>query len=268
MVADSGMLSSVNTQELEESNFEYIVGARLRNMNSKLKDEILNPENYQEITPGYQIASFAYDDKKLIVNYSAKRALKDRSDREKKIEKLKKKLQRSSNPKSYLLNSGYRKYLKIKGDISLNEEEIGKDNRWDGLHGVITNAKATSKEILEKYNDLWNVEASFRVSKHDLAVRPVFHWKPRRIKAHMAICFTAYSLVKQMQYRVKLQYKNLSIEKIRQTLIRVQTSILFDKEKRIRYGLPSRMSKEAKKIYKIFNIKRSMTPYIIEKLKM
>ena len=268
LVADSGMLSLVNTRQLEESNFEYIVGARLRNMNNKLKDEILNLQNYQEITPGYQIASFSYNNKKLIVNYSAKRALKDRSDREKKIEKLKKKLQRSSNPKSYLLNSGYRKYLNVKGNISLNEEEIGKDSRWDGLHGIITNAKATNKEILEKYNDLWNVEAAFRVTKHDLKVRPVFHWKPRRIAAHIAICFTAYALVKQMQYRVKLQYKNLSIEKIRQTLIRVQTSILFDKEKRIRYGLPSRMSKEAKKIYKIFNIKRSMTPYIIEKLKM
>ena len=268
LVADSGMLSLVNTRQLEESNFEYIVGARLRNMNNKLKDEILNLQNYQEITPGYQIASFSYNNKKLIVNYSAKRALKDRSDREKKIEKLKKKLQRSSNPKSYLLNSGYRKYLNVKGNISLNEEEIGKDSRWDGLHGIITNTKATNKEILEKYNDLWNVEAAFRVTKHDLKVRPVFHWKPRRIAAHIAICFTAYALVKQMQYRVKLQYKNLSIEKIRQTLIRVQTSILFDKEKRIRYGLPSRMSKEAKKIYKIFNIKRSMTPYIIEKLKM
>jgi transposase len=268
LVADSGMLSAVNTRELEESNFEYIVGARLRNMNNKLKDEILNPQNYHQITPGYKIASFSCNNKKLIVNYSAKRALKDRSDREKKIEKLKKKLQRSSNPKNYLLNSGYRKYLKVKGNLSLNEEEILKDSRWDGLHGVMTNAKATNKEILEKYNDLWNVEASFRVTKHDLAVRPVFHWRPRRIKAHMAICFTAYSLVKQMQYRVKLQYKNLSIEKIRQTLIRVQTSILFDKKKRIRYGLPSRMSKEAKKIYKIFNIKRSMTPYIIEKLKM
>ena len=53
LVADSGMLSNVNTHELEESNFEYIVGARLSNMNSKLKDEILNPKNYQEITPGY-----------------------------------------------------------------------------------------------------------------------------------------------------------------------------------------------------------------------
>jgi len=268
LVADSGMLSLVNTRELEESNFEYIVGARLRNMNSKLKDEILNLQNYQEITPGYQIASFSYNNKKLIVNYSSKRALKDRSDREKKIEKLKKKLQRSSNPKSYLLNSGYRKYLKVKGNISLNEEEIGKDSRWDGLHGVITNAKAKSKEILEKYNDLWNVEAAFRVTKHDLKVRPVFHWKPRRIAAHIAICFTAYALVKHLEYRVRLCYRKLSIEKIRQLLIRVQTSILFDKEKRIRYGLPSRMSKEAKKIYKIFNIKRSMTPYIIEKLKM
>jgi len=263
LVADSGMLSAVNTRELEESNFEYIVGARLRNMNSKLKDEILNLKNYQEITPGYQIASFSYNNKKLIVSYSAKRALKDRSDREKKIEKLKKKLQRSSNPNSYLLNSGYRKYLKVKGNISLNEEEIGKDSRWDGLHGVITNAKAKSKEILEKYNDLWNVEAAFRVTKHDLKVRPVFHWKPRRIAAHIAICFTAYALVKHLEYRVRLCYRKLSIEKIRQLLIRVQTSILFDKEKRIRYGLPSRMSKEVKKIYKIFNIKRSMTPYII-----
>lgn len=268
LVADSGMLSLVNTRELEKSNFEYIVGARLRNMNSKLKDEILNLQNYQEITPGYQIASFSYNNKKLIVNYSSKRALKDRSDREKKIEKLKKKLQKSSNPKSYLLNSGYRKYLKVKGNISLNEEEIGKDSRWDGLHGVITNAKATNKEILEKYNDLWNVEAAFRVTKHDLKVRPVFHWKPRRIAAHIAICFTAYALVKHLECRVRLCYRKLSIEKIRQLLIRVQTSILFDKEKRIRYGLPSRMSKEAKKIYKIFNIKRSMTPYIIEKLKM
>jgi len=255
LVADSGMLSTVNTCELEESNFEYIVGARLRNMNSKLKDEILNPQNYQEITPGYKIASFNYNDKKLIVNYSAKRALKDEDDRRKAIEKLKKKLKKSSSPKEYLSNSGHRKYLKVEGKSSLylDEEKIAADSRWDGLHGVITNAKATNKEILEKYNDLWNVEAAFRVTKHDLKVRPVFH---------------AYALVKHLQYRVKLQYKNLSIEKIRQTLIRVQTSILFDKEKRIRYGLPSRMSKETKKIYKIFNIKRSVTPYIIEKLKM
>ena len=126
----------------------------------------------------------------------------------------------------------------------------------------------SGKEILAKYNELWNVEAAFRVTKHDLKVRPVFHWKPRRIAAHMAICFTAYALVKHLEYRVRLCYRKLSIEKIRQLLIRVQTSILFDKQKRIRYGLPSKMKKDARKIYNAIGIKRSMTPYIIEKCRM
>jgi len=71
-----------------------------------------------------------------------------------------------------------------------------------------------------------------------------------------------------MEYRVRLQYKKLSVEKIRYTLMKVQTSILFDKVKRIRYGLPSRMKRDARKIYNILNINRSITPYIIEKCRM
>ena len=120
--------------------------------------------------------------------------------------------------------------------------------------------------MLGKYSDLWNVEAAFRVTKHDLAVRPVFHWKPERVRAHIGICFIAYSLVKNLEYRVGLQYKLLSIETIRQALLRVQTSILFDRKKRIRYGLPSKMKQDAAKIYGVMGIKRSVTPYIIEKL--
>ncbi|HAJ95641.1 MAG TPA: hypothetical protein DCP02_05335 [Actinobacteria bacterium] len=123
-------------------------------------------------------------------------------------------------------------------------------------------------DVLSKYNELWNVEAAFRVTKHDLKVRPVYHWKPGRVAAHIAICFAAYSLVKNLQYRVRLQYKKLSIEKIRQLLMKVQTSILFDSHKRIRYGLPSRMKRDARKIYNILDIKRSITPYIIEKCKL
>ena len=140
------------------------------------------------------------------------------------------------------------------------------NNFIDFISSALTNADLPDVEILAKYNDLWNVEAAFRVTKHDLAVRPVFHWKPRRIRAHIGIYFAAYCLVKHMHYRVRLQYKNLSIEKIRQTLIRVQTSILFDKQKKIRYGLPSKMSKDARKIYSTLGIKRSLTPYIIKKL--
>ena len=65
-----------------------------------------------------------------------------------------------------------------------------------------------------------------------------------------------------------LQSTTFDYISIRQTLIRVQTSILFDRKKRIRYGLPSRMGKDARKIYNLLGVKRSITPYIIEKCKM
>jgi transposase len=204
-----------------------------------------------------------------VVSYSAERAARDRAEREEAISKIGKKMAKSKNPRAYLSGYGYKKYLNIEGakDILIDEQRVERDARWDGLHGVITNAKdICDVDVLAQYNNLWNVEDAFRVTKHDLKVRPVFHWKPKRIAAHLAISFAAYALVKYMEYRVKLQYIKLSPEKIRQALIRVQISILFDRKKRIRYGLPSKMSKEARKIYNILGIKRSLTPYIIEKV--
>jgi len=271
-VADSAMLSDDNIkclEDLEEHNLSYIVGARLKNMAAPLKEKILDGRNYRKVKTDYSIAEISDGDRKVIVSYSESRARKDASDRKKAVAKLIKKLDRSASAKS-LSNHGYRKYLKVEGKskLSLDETKIATDAKWDGLHGVVTNSDLPPASVLSKYNDLWNVEAAFRVTKHDLAVRPVYHWKPRRIKAHIGICFAAYALVKHLEYRVRLQYKKLSIEKIRYALMKVQTSILFDRDKRIRYGLPSRMKKDVRKIYNILDIKRSITPYIIEKCKM
>lgn len=214
------------------------------------------------------IAQFDLPGKKLVVSYSAKRARKDASDRKKAVEKLKDKLEKSKSVKSNISNNSYRKYLKIEGKstITLDEEKIEAQSAWDGLHGVLTNSGFSPSEVLEKYKELYHVEAAFRVTKHDLAVRPIYHWKPRRVKAHIAICFASYALVKHMEYRVRLQYKKISIEDIRELLMHVQTSVLFDKKKKIRYGLPSMMKKDVRKIYDLLNVKRSITPYIIEKM--
>ncbi|MCL4386249.1 MAG: hypothetical protein M1326_08055 [Cyanobacteria bacterium] len=102
---------------------------------------------------------------------------------------------------------------------------------------------------------------SFSIVLSDLAVRPVYHWKPDRIKAHIAICYCTCCLVKQMEYRVGLQYEKLSIEVIRELLMHVQTSVFFDRKKKIRYAFPSSMEKDAKKIYNLLGIKRTLTPY-------
>ncbi len=271
-VADAGMMNEKNIKELEKEGFDYIVGSRLKNVPQELQNHILDHNKYKqvkEVDGIYTIGQFEHNGRKLIVNYSEKRAKKDFIEREKAIEKLRRKLSNKISPKEFLSNYGNRKYLKIEGSahIELNEEKINAASRWDGLHGVMTNAKNLSEhEILNQYNNLWEVENAFRITKHDLKVRPIFHWKPRRVKAHIAISFLAYTLVKHLEYRVKLQYKKMSPEKIRQSLIRVQTSILYDNKKKIRYGLPSKISQDARKIYKICNIIQKLTPFIIKKM--
>jgi len=94
------------------------------------------------------------------VSHSTKRAEKDRKDREKSIEKLRKKLEKSKNPESLISNYGYKKYLAVDGDVQvrIKEEKLEREALWDGLHGVMTNIKENdmnAEEVLSQYHGLW-----------------------------------------------------------------------------------------------------------------
>ncbi|MCT7467217.1 hypothetical protein N5T60_10755, partial [Aliarcobacter cryaerophilus] len=69
-----------------------------------------------------------------------------------------------------------------------------------------------------------------------------------------------------LEYRIKLQYKKLSPKVIRELLLNIQTSIVYDKTKKIKYAIPSKIKLETKKIYKLMDKQYSTTPYIIGKL--
>lgn len=280
-VADSGMFNNDNLKELEmleEYNFNYIVGARIKNMQKNIKEQILNKNNYKELNSEISIANITLDNgRKLVVTYSLKRARKDKADREKAIKKLKDKLEKNISVKSQISNQGYKKYLQLKSNneestcdlsIALNEDKIYEDSLWDGLKGLIVNKNSTlsNDEILTQYNNLWQVEESFRITKHDLKIRPVYHWKPSRVKAHIAISFASLLIVRHLGYRIKLQYKKLSPKVIRELLLNIQTSIVYDKTKKIKYAIPSKIKLETKKIYKLMDKQYSTTPYIIGKL--
>ena len=107
------------------------------------------------------------------------------------------------------------------------------------------------------------MEESFRITKHDLKVRPIYHWKPERVKAHLAISFMAYTLVRHLEHRVRLQYKKLSPKSIKTALLAVQESRLHDTKTDRRFALPSDISVDAEKIYKLMGVKCNKLPYII-----
>ena len=264
----------------KNSNITYIVGARIKNMPKKLKEQILDMSKYKVINATFKVATFEYEGKKLLVSYSTKRAAKDKYEREKGIQKLRDKLKKNKSVKTHLSNQGYKKYLQLEESsepsenkekksscdisITLNEEKIKEDSIWDGLKGIITNnTNLTDEELIHQYSNLWLVEESFRITKHDLKIRPIYHWKPNRVKAHLAISFMAYTLVRHLEYRVRLQYIKLSPEKIRQILLSIQVSILYDTKTKKRFAMPSKISGDAKKIYKLMEVSLHAKPYIL-----
>lgn len=270
-VADSGLFNENNLEYLDTNNIKYIVGARLKNTSEALQKEILKESNYKQINKDgiEKLANLTYTkDRRLLVSYSSQRAEKDKHERERAIEKLINKLSKNkTNAKSLLSNYGYKKYLEIEGrtKLTINEEKVAADARWDGLHGIITNYEDTDDvNIVKHYRGLWQIEECFRISKHDLKIRPIYHWTPQRIKAHIAISFMALVCVRNLTYRVALQYKKLSPEVIRRELIHVQLSFLKHQQTKERYCVPSNISHDVKKIYQVMGLKLSTVPFKLE----
>lgn len=274
-VADAGMFNKANLEEFDKNkNMTYIVGAKIKTMNKGMKEQILKTDDFTEINDDIKVKTLDYNGKKLLVSHSKKRAKKDKHDREKAIAKLKKRLESSKSVKSQLSNAGYKKYLQLESSdknsscdlsIALNEDKIAQDEAWDGLKGIVTNNESLSdEELIHQYSNLWQVEESFRITKHDLKIRPIYHWKPSRVKAHLAISFIAYTLVRYLEHRVRLQYKKLSPEKIRQILLSIQTSILYDTTTDRKFTMPSKVSEDAKKIYKLMEVPITTKPSILK----
>ena len=264
-VADRGMLNEDNLHALDEAGAYYIVGAKLKQLPSALQTKVLDKSAYQALDKGASSAAeLTHKKRRLIVSHCPKRADKDQHDRQKAVDRLIKKIGKSQNPKSLLNNYGYKKFLIIKGktSLSINQDKIAAESRWDGLHGVITNLPDTPhQEVLSHYRGLWQVEESFRITKHDLKVRPIYHWTPSRVRAHIAISFMAFACIRQLMYRIKLQHKALSPEVIRNALIHVQHSVLKHKRTNKRYVIPSTIDPQAKKIYAVMGLKATTTAY-------
>lgn len=259
LVADSWFLNADNTSYLEERNNKYIMWARIKNTSKALQEQIIDKSKYTitEQDENWNMIKWYieldYKWKRMIITYSEKRAIKDKKDREKNIKKLLEK--QWKNIDNLISNFWYKKYLKQVWDtkVEIDEEKIKQAEKWDWLHWIITNDKDTEvKEIIWYYRWLWQVEESFRINKHDLLIRPIYHWTEQKIKAHIAIAFMAFCLVRHLEYRLKLHWYNYSPRVIKEELLRTQWSILFDRtDPKKKWFLPSNLSWIWESIYKV-----------------
>jgi transposase len=165
IVADSAMLSEDNLSTLEEHNLTYIVGNKTigtyrDSLSSKIKELKLRNNSTCVVVQ---------DQRRIIYHYSAKREKKDLYEIEKAVNKA-----------AYLARNPSKrtkaKYLKVQAEtLKVNQELIDKHKFLAGIKSYKTNSKLPPSLVVERYGDLWKIEKSFRMTKHDLKARPIFH---------------------------------------------------------------------------------------------
>lgn len=91
--------------------------------------------------------------------------------------------------------------LEVTGEVivELDDAKIAQAARWDGLKGYLTTTELPSDVVIETYGQLWQIERAFRISKTDLRIRPMYHYRRRRIEAHVLVAFVAYTIYKELE---------------------------------------------------------------------
>ena len=82
-----------------------------------------------------------------------------------------------------------------------------------GLKGYVTNTKLSTKKVIENYGNLWYIERAFRMNKTDLRIRPIYHHLRNRIEGHICICFTAYTILLEMERMLKHAKSEITLKR-------------------------------------------------------
>jgi len=210
VVADAGLLSNNNVALLEKQGYSYILGARIKNETTDIKQKIINAG----LQDGQTRAIKKNEATRLIISYTNSRAAKDEHNRKRGLQRLEKQIKSGRLTKSSINNKGYNKYLKMVGElqIEIDYEKYQQDKQWDGLKGYLTNCRLKDSEIIDHYKQLWQIEKAFRISKTDLKIRPVYHRLRHRIEAHICIAFVAYSIYKELERILQKEKSHLSLK--------------------------------------------------------
>ncbi len=211
IVADAGLLSKSNIANLTALGYKYIIGARPKNETEEIKAKILGFEMKDDDIREIQ----KNDGSRLILSKTEKRRVKDYRDRQRGLSRLQKRVKNGKLTKKDINNRGYNKYLKMEGEmtVSIDMERFEKDAAWDGIKGYVTNADLAPKTIISNYASLAAIERCFRFNKFDLAMRPIYHRLRNRIDGHICICFTAYTILMELERLLKAAGVNMSIHR-------------------------------------------------------
>jgi hypothetical protein len=205
VVADAGMISEANQVDIAADGLTYILGARIpfvpdvvrewhtKHPGDNVPDELILtqpwPATSREKTRGIP-------DRVIHYQYRADRARRTLRGIDEQIAKA----QQAVDGKAPVKRN---RFITLTGETKAIDRDLeAKARALAGWKGYTTNLTGHSPTfVIGAYHRLWRIEKSFRMSKHDLQARPVYHHKRQSIEAHLTIVFAAMALTHWIEHR-------------------------------------------------------------------
>ncbi len=254
--SDAGLGSASNRRFNSMGNRSYIISHSLKKMKKEDRDIALDPTQFRRVGSGRFIDLRELDETKeevfetvyykevpvitgdmdetLIVTYSPKYKAYQKKIREGQIERAKKiiatpgqkrKGKNQNDPMRFVKKTSVTSDGEIaeKNVYDLDEEQIQKEEMYDGFYAVITNLEGDVNEIIKINKQRWEIEENFRIMKTEFDARPVYVRRDDRIKAHFMTCYISLLLYHLLEKKLGDTYTS---KQILETLRSMQMTLL------------------------------------------
>ena len=219
VVADAGMLSEANKTAIEAAGLGFILGNRIGHISYVVSEwhtqhpDTGIPDGLTLTQPWPRGPNSTRRDQVIYYQYRTDRARRTLRGIDEQVAKAERAVAGKAPVKRnrFITLAG--------GDKSLNRELERKARTLAGWKSYITNITAPTPEfVIGAYHPLWHIEKAFRMSKHDLQARPIYHHKRESIDAHLAVVFAALAVTHEIETRT-----GWSIKRFVQTARRYRT---------------------------------------------
>jgi hypothetical protein len=225
VVADAGMISAANQKAIEAAGLSFILGARIPEVpyvvaewRREHPDEGI-ADGQIFVQPWPAAAADRRRDQTIYYQYKADRARRT-------LRGIDEQIAKAEHVVAGKIAVKRNRFIKLTGATkSVNRQLEARARAIAGLKGYVTNlatcpdgTPVTAEFVIGAYHRLIEIEKSFRMSKHDLAARPIYHHKRDPIEAHLTIVFAALAVSRWIE-----QTTGWSIRKFVRTARRYRT---------------------------------------------
>jgi hypothetical protein len=202
VVADAGMLSEANLAAIEDASWSFVIGGKLPEVPYAIKqwqhdNPDLEPADGMVLTQPVIMGPKADQRRRTtIYHYKTDRARRSVHGIEQQVAKAETAVAGQAPIKR-------NRFVTLTGGTrSVNRELEMKVRTLAGWKPYVTNIiNADPAWVIGAYHQLWRIEHAFRMSKHDLRARPVYHHKRESIDAHLAVVFAALAISHRIETR-------------------------------------------------------------------